>query len=295
MGTSTSHDLAEDVGGGGSDPRTTVVAGGTAGLGLGIARARLQAGDAVTVIGRDKGRGAAFLAEAAAAGASHRAGFVRGDLMTASGAWQVVQQVQERHDVVDALVLTAYAPQLRRRITEDGVEASLALYYLARRILGEGLESQLERARRPVIVSLNGVGVVHGRMHWSDLMLERGYGVVEATRQAGRAAELLAVAHANGTPARRARYVLAHPGYTRTAATGLPRPLRLLTRAMGLVAQPVSRAVEPILALIEEPPADALTAIDRGRSVDLGSFADVDESVRLKKLMTPYARRTTTP
>ena len=161
--------------------RTTVVAGGTAGLGLGIALARLEAGDAVTVVGRDAGRGAAFLERAAGVGARGRASFVAGDLTTAAGAWAVVERVRQRHEVVDALVLTAYAPQLRRRVTVEGVEASLALYYLARRVLGEGLGPQLDRAARPVIVSLNGVGVVHGRIRWDDLMLEGGYGGVEAS------------------------------------------------------------------------------------------------------------------
>lgn len=290
MSTSTSRDVGE-AGRLGQTRRTTVVAGGTAGLGLGIALARLRAGDTVTVVGRDRSRGEAFLTEAAGADAGDRAGFVAGDLMTASGAWQVVRQVQERHGVVDALVLTAYAPQLRRRVTPEGVEASLSLYYLARRILGEGLAPQLDRARRPVIVSLNGVGVVRGRMHWDDLMLERGYGAAEATRQGGRAAELLAVAHANRLPAPRARYVLAHPGFTRTAATGLPLPARLLARVVGLAAQPVSRAIEPILALIDEPPLDALTAIDRGRRLDVATFADVAEARRLDNVMTPYVQQ----
>lgn len=269
--------------------RTTVVAGGTAGLGLGIALGRLGAGDAVTVVGRDAGRGAAFLERARADGAGDRAGFVPGDLTTAAGARDVVGRVQERHDVVDALVLTAYAPQLRRRVTPEGVEVSLSLYYLARRVLGEGLAPQLDAAGRPVIVSLNGVGVVHGRMHWDDLMLERGYRVAEATRQGGRAAELLAVAHSRA--GRRARYVLAHPGFTRTAATGLPWPARVLSRVAGVAAQPVSRAIEPILALVEEPPAPALTAIDRGRPVDVASFADVTDAARLQEVMTPYVRR----
>jgi len=268
-----------------------VVAGGTAGLGLGVALARLGAGDAVTVVGRDAGRGAAFLDRARAAGAGDRARFVAGDLMTSAGAWEVVARVREEHDVVDALVLTAYAPQLRRRVTPEGVEVSLSLYYLARRILGEGLESRLDRAARPVIVSLNGVGVVHGRMHWDDLTLERGYRTVEATRQGGRAAELLAVAHVHATPARRARHVLVHPGFTRTAATGLPWPARALSRVAGLAAQPVGRAIPPVLRVIEEPPDEALVAIDRGRAVDVATFADVAEAVRLEEIMTPYARR----
>lgn len=248
----------------GTTGRTTVVAGGTAGLGLGIARAR-------------------------AAGAGDRARFVAGDLTTAAGAWGVVARLRAEHDVVDALVLTAFAPQLRRRVTPEGVEVSLSLYYVARRVLGEGLAPQLDRAPRPVIVSLNGVGAVNGRMHWDDLTLEHRYSVVEATRQGGRAAELLAVAHAHATPARQARYVLANPGFTRTPATGLPWPARALHRVVGLAAQPVRRATVPILRVIEDPPTAPLTALDRGRPLDVTTFSDVGEAARLAEVTAPLA------
>lgn len=272
-----------------NDARTTVVAGGTAGLGLGIAQARLAAGDRVTVIGRDPRRGQAFLGAAAAAGLAGRAAFVAGDLAPAAGAYDVVRQVQDLHDRVDALVLTAYAPQLRRRVTEDGVEVSLALYYLARRILGAGLKPQLDAADRPVIVSLNGVGAVQGHIRWDDLMLERGYRAVAATAQGGRAAELLAVHHAYGEDPQRARYVLFHPGFTRTAATGLPRAARLAARVAAVAAQSVAKAIRPILPVLEAPPKAPLTAIDRGTPLDVGTIADREAAARLAAAMTPYA------
>lgn len=277
--------------------RTTVVAGGTAGLGLGVAHARLAAGDRVTVIGRNPQRGHAFLDAAAALGAGNRAAYIPGDLATAAGAREVIRQVQLMNDRVDALVMTAYAPQFRRRITADGVETSLALYYLARRILGEGLDPQLDAAPRPVIVSFNGVGAVRGHIHWDDLMLEHRYRMVEATKQAGRAAELLAVDHADGNTPRRARYVLFHPGFTRTAATGLPFAARLASKAAAVVAQPVEKAIRPVLSVFESPPNEPLTAIDRGRRLDAATITDRDDAARLATLMAPYVGldRPTTP
>lgn len=268
-------------------PRTTVVVGGTAGLGLGIALARLHAGDVVTVVGRDPRRGDSFLRTAADVGAAGRAAFLAGDVRTIAGSRAIAAGIRERHDRLDALVLSAYAPQLRRRITEDGVETSMAMYYLARRVLGEELGPLLDAAPEPVIVSLNGVGAVRGTIRWDDLTLERRYRVLEATMQAGRAAELLAVAHATATPPRRARYVLFHPGYTRTPATGLPWPARAAAAVLAIAAQPVERAIRPLLEVLERPPAAPLSAIDRGRPVPLESFADQAAARRLEQVFTP--------
>jgi NAD(P)-dependent dehydrogenase (short-subunit alcohol dehydrogenase family) len=266
--------------------RTTIVVGGTAGIGAGIARARLAAGDDVTIVGRDEARGRAFVEVAG----TERAGFVAGDLRTARGTWAVVDELLTRHPVIDSLVLSAYAPQLARRINDEGVELSLALYYVARRVLGEGLAGALLASRHPLVLSLNGVGAVRGAIAWDDLTLRRGWNAVRATKQAGRAAELLGVAQAALTP--RIAYVMFHPGYTHTGATGLPPAARLLANGLGaLFAQPVERAIHPVLHLFEQPPADPLTAVDRGRPVPLDAFADPDAAMRLHAVMTDAVRR----
>lgn len=48
---------------------------------------------------------------------------------------RVIKEVEERHEALDALVLTAMLPFVRRRETVDGLEGTFVLYYLSRFIL----------------------------------------------------------------------------------------------------------------------------------------------------------------
>ena len=66
------------------------------------------------------------------------------------------------------------------------------------------------------------------------------------------------------------RYVLYHPGFTRSGAEGHPSPLiRNLIKLLGtFFARPVADSVRPINDWIDHPPARPLSAIDRGKPVD---------------------------
>ncbi|WP_432980667.1 hypothetical protein [Dactylosporangium sp. CA-233914] len=60
--------------------------------------------------------------------------------------------------------------------------------------------------------------------------------------------------------------MLYHPGFTRSTLNPLAR---LALRAPARVAtRPVAEAAAPIVALVDEPPAAQLTALDRGRVLD---------------------------
>ncbi|GGO18292.1 hypothetical protein GCM10010116_36860 [Microbispora rosea subsp. aerata] len=90
-----------------------------------------------------------------------------------------------------------------------------------------------------------------------------------AQLQAARANDLLGVAFA-AQAGNRARYVLYHPGFTRSGVNGHRNPLvRGTIRALAaLFARPVAESIRPIVEWIDHPPAGALTAVDRGKPVD---------------------------
>lgn len=244
--------------------KTVIISGGTDGMGRATALDRLARGDRVTVIGSSEAKGRALLEEAA----SPRLTFLRADLSSIAEVERVIADVSERHDAIDALALFANRVSARRVETADGLEFTFALYYLSRYLLSHRLRPLLDAAPQPVIVNVAGVGTTAGRIHWEDLQLRRGYGQVRAQLQAGRANDLLGVAFARQAGSR-ARYVLYHPGFTRSGADGHTSPLvragiRVLAR---IFARPVAEAVRPVGAWIDDPPAAPLTAVDRGRPV----------------------------
>jgi NAD(P)-dependent dehydrogenase (short-subunit alcohol dehydrogenase family) len=245
--------------------KTVVISGGTDGMGRATALERLAKGDQVTVIGSDPAKGRVLLDLAA----NPNLRFVQADLSSIAEVERVVAEVRDRHDSVDALALFANRVSPKRRETVDGLEYTFALYYLSRYLLSHRLIPLLDASPKPVIVNVAGVGTTAGGIGWDDPQLTRRYGQVRAQLQAGRANDLLGVAFANHAGSK-ARYVLYHPGFTRSGIGNYEN--RLVRGALGvlgkLFARPVADAVRPIVEWIEHPPADVLTAIDRDKPVD---------------------------
>lgn len=239
--------------------KSVVIVGGTTGMGRATALARIARGDDVTVIGSS---------DRPLPGAR----FLRADLSSISEVERVASLITEP---VDALALFANRVSPKRRETADGLEFTFALYYLSRYLLGHLLKPQLDAASNPVIINIAGVGTKAGGISWDDPQLLSKYGLMRAQLQAGRANDLLGVSFA--AQGHRARYVLYHPGFTRSGLDGHPNPLvrGILKTLAKFFARPVADSAKPIVDWIDHPPAAPLTAIDRGKPVPL-SFPTLD-------------------
>ncbi|SIO89717.1 SDR family NAD(P)-dependent oxidoreductase [Nocardiopsis sp. JB363] len=263
-------------------PRTLVVSGGTDGMGRALALARAALGDHVVAIGSDPGKGTRLIEQAPPG----RVEFLRADLSTVAGTREAITRITTDHEHVDALVLFANRQSPTRTMTPEGLERTFALYYLSRYLLCHGLTPALARAPAPVIVNVAGVGMTKGGIHWNDPHLERGYGMVTAQLQAGRANDLLGVDHAR-RHGERVPQMLYHPGFTRSGdLTPLAPPLRLVLKAMALLAaRPVEKAIAPIHGFVDSPPSRPLTAIDRSRRLPLDlPTLDPGDATRLSEL-----------
>lgn len=266
--------------------RNVVIAGGTDGIGRALAASCLSHGDNVLVIGRDPAKGAAFTA------GSPRARFVRADLSLVAENRRAIAEIESVFPAVDALVLCARHYRSQRRETAEGFEENFALFYLSRYLLGHGLTHLLEKADRPVIMNVAGPAHATGAVRWDDLELARGYHGGAALGQGGKLNDLLGVDYASasapGTSAsgtgpsgepRRTRYVLFHPGVVATSHSGTYDPETAAHVArMRRSAKPVGPTAAAILARIDAPPAEPLTAFveDVPLSVRHPSFAPAD-------------------
>ncbi|TDO45679.1 short subunit dehydrogenase [Kribbella sp. VKM Ac-2527] len=273
--------------------KNVFVAGGTTGMGRAIAMHYLERGARVTVVGSTPARGERFLADAAALAARDRAAFVSADLLSVAENHRVVEEIEARHDALDAVVFTAMLPFIKRHETVDGFEGSFVLYYLSRFILSYRLTGLLERGDTPIITSIGATGLTKGAVNWDDLQFTRNYGVVRATISSGRANDLLGVHYVANHPDGRTKYLQLRPPYTNSGTNHLPQPYRALSRLLAtLFAKSPEESVRGTLALMDDQPTDRLIlrALDKPVDPNLPTF-DPTNAQRLydltKHVLTP--------
>jgi NAD(P)-dependent dehydrogenase (short-subunit alcohol dehydrogenase family) len=228
-------------------------------MGGAIALTYVKRGDSVLVVGRDPDRGRAFLKDATAIGAG-RASFIAADVSLIEENRRLIDEVGARFATVDALVLCARHYRSVRAMTGDGLEATFASFYLSRFLLSHGLIDRLDRADAPVIVNVAGPGGT-ASIQWDDLGLAAGYHGSLALGQGGRLNDLLGVAFAELHPSSPTRYVLFHPGVVATTFSGeydaADQGKIVNLQQVGL---PIDEAVAPIVAIIDQPPREPLSA-----------------------------------
>lgn len=268
--------------------KTFVVSGGTDGIGKAVALARLKQGDRVVVLGRNAEKGAALLAEADGSGAADRAHFVQVDLASVAGTRAAVADLLSRFESIDGLVLCAQHFRSERLVTDEGFENTFALYYLSRYLLSHGLAGALEKAPAPVVVNVCGPGVPMGEVRWDDLGREHGYTGIDALMQGSRLNDLLGVGFAQEHAGSPIRYVLLNPGGVQTSFSGeYDAEMAAQIDAMRAVAKPVEEGILPVLALLDTPPAEQVSASMMGEPLPLeGPAFDPEAARRLTEVTT---------
>ncbi|MFC4012294.1 SDR family NAD(P)-dependent oxidoreductase [Nonomuraea purpurea] len=257
--------------------KTLVITGGTDGMGRALARTYLDRGDTVVIVGRDGRK------------APHGAAFIAADLSLISENRRVIKEINAAYPAVDALVLCARYFRTHRFVTAEGLEGTFALDYLSRFLFSYGL------AEPGLIVNVSGPGQPDGRVHWDDLMLERRYDGMTAQFQAGKANDLLGVAFAARRS--RTRYVLLHPGSVSTSVAGEYDAATLAhVAALKRYGRPVEEGIKPIVARIDDPPSDPLSAfvLEQRISLDHPSF-DPPAAARLHEVTEELIGAVTSP
>ncbi|GAA4174419.1 hypothetical protein GCM10022251_73840 [Phytohabitans flavus] len=231
-----------------------MITGGTDGLGRGLADTYLRRGHAVAIIGRDERKAASLPG----------AHFIAADLSLIDENRRVIEEINATFSTVDALVLCARYFRSTRFETAEGIEGTFALDYLSRFLLSYGLTNP------QLIVNVSGAGLPLDLIHWDDLMLAHAYDGVSAQLQAGKANDLLGVNYAAQPGTGRARYVLLDPGAVSTSFAGeydasTEAHVALLKRH----GRPVREGIEPIVAVIDHPPTEPLSAFRRDQPIGL--------------------------
>jgi len=257
--------------------KTCLVTGGTSGGGAATARGLARLGARVVLVGRDRARGEAVVTEIAAATGNRDLELLFADLSLQSGIRELAAAVERRFPRVDVLVHAAGVLLPTRRVTAEGIEATLAVDYLAHFLLTHLLLARLAASSPArILVVAGGAGVIRRTaLDLDALQSPREYNGFAAAMRAAVARTLFV--HDLGPRLAGSGVTLNafHPGIVQSQ---LGRDLPLPLRAVMALARPLmSRECRPAVHLAASPGVAGISGrlFVGTRPVDLGPrFAD---------------------
>jgi len=163
--------------------RICLITGATSGIGRVTARELVRRGASLLIVSRDRARGEATLAELKAAGDKASLDLLHADLSIQASIRELARQIRERTDRLHVLINNAGVICQTRRITPDGIEATLAVNHLAPFLLPNLLEDLLLAAAPSRVVTVASAAHKVGKIDFDDLQRERRYGGFSAYAQ----------------------------------------------------------------------------------------------------------------
>lgn len=171
-----------------------VVTGGYSGVGFETVRALALAGARVLIAGRDRGKGAAAVAQLRDATGNQRIAFSQLDLGSLATVKQWAAKFIADGTPLHILVNNAGVMRPPQQRTVDGLESHLAVNHLAHFTLTLGLLPCLEAAGEARVICLSSSGHRRSDIHYEDPNYEhRKYDPTEAYGQSKTANALFAV------------------------------------------------------------------------------------------------------
>jgi len=156
--------------------RVCLVTGATSGIGRETARGLAHSGARVLLVARDRGRGAELAAEIQSAGAPGSVELLIADLACLGDVRSLAGQIRQGHDRLDVLIHNAGAVNSTRRVTAEGIEATLAVNHLAAFLLTDLLAPLLQATPSSRVVTVS--SYMHTRVKdipWDDLQAEHDF------------------------------------------------------------------------------------------------------------------------
>lgn len=162
--------------------KNALVTGANSGLGKAVARALAARGATVLMVARSRERGEAARSEIVAATGNENLHLLVADLASQAEVRRLASEVKERCDALHVLVNNAGTAHPERRLSEDGIELTLAVNHLAPFLLTNLL---LDRLRAGAPSRIVNVGTrINYSMELGDLNWEgRSYRMMHAYAQ----------------------------------------------------------------------------------------------------------------
>jgi NAD(P)-dependent dehydrogenase (short-subunit alcohol dehydrogenase family) len=155
--------------------KVCLVTGASSGIGKAAARGLALLGARVGLICRDRKRGEKARGEIVKRTGNDAIDLFVGDFSSQADVRRIAAEIRERYDRVDVLVNNAGGVFGRRKLTEDGIEWTLAVNHLAAFLLTNLILDLLQRSPDGRIINVSSTAHHLGSLDFDDLQLERFY------------------------------------------------------------------------------------------------------------------------
>ena len=160
--------------------RTCLVTGATSGIGEATALAFARMGATVVVAGRDIDKCRTTVARVLRETGNGSADYLLADISSQDEVRALADGFLDRHERLDILINNAGGTFLRRRLSVDGIELTLALNHLGYFLLTDLLLGVLRRSAPARIINVSSNAHRRSPVDLEDLQLERGYSPLKA-------------------------------------------------------------------------------------------------------------------
>ena len=199
------------------DGKVVLVTGSTDGIGKQTAHILASKGARVLLHGRNPSKGEMVQEEIRRTTETLGLQFFQAELSSAQEIQELADQIKESHDRLDVLINNAGTFERDRKVTEDGLETTFAVNYLAQFRLVHELLDLLKRSASGRIVNVASATHWNARtVDWSHLQGEEHYDGYKAYAQSKLAVVLFTYALARRLEGTGMTANCLHPGVIKT-------------------------------------------------------------------------------
>lgn len=195
---------------------TILITGSTDGIGKATAMELARRGAKVLIHGRSPEKGRAVLEEIREKTGNDALEFFEADLSSQRQVRKLAAEVKETQGELNVLINNAGTFLDRRQLTEDGLETTFAVNYLAPFLLTHELLDLLKKGSPSRIVSVASIAHWNARVDWNNLQGERRYDGFQAYALSKLGIILFTYALARRLQGTRVTANCLHPGVIRT-------------------------------------------------------------------------------
>ena len=157
------------------DGKVCLITGATSGIGKATAMGLTSMGSSIVMVGRDRGRGEAALAEIKERSANASVELMLADLSSHREIHRLADEFKEAYPRLAVLINNAGVIRSKRVTTADGIEMMFAVNHLAYFLLTNLLVDVLKASAPSRIVNVSSGDHSNGAIDFDDLQGEKGY------------------------------------------------------------------------------------------------------------------------